>query len=112
MRRIGRLALTVFAAAACLPAAGYAAEEGWSESGQASWYGPRHEGLRTTSGERFDSTKLTAAHASLPLGTLVRVTLQSSGTSVIVRVNDGEAGHCRSRCGGCNPASCLADRGG
>jgi rare lipoprotein A len=65
----------------------------WTESGEASWYGPRHEGRRTTSGERFDSRKMTAAHPSLPLGSYVRVTLQETGQSIIVRVNDREPPH-------------------
>ena len=66
---------------------------GYIESGEASWYGPRHEGLRTTSGERFDSSKMTAAHASLPLGSYVRVTDTSTGRSIVVRVNDREPAH-------------------
>ncbi len=65
----------------------------YTESGQASWYGPRHDGLRTTSGERFDSSKMTAAHASLPLGSYVRVTDTSTGHSIVVRVNDREPPH-------------------
>ena len=69
------------------------AEAAYTESGEASWYGPRHEGLRTTSGERFDSTKLTAAHPSLPMGTYVRVTVQQTGRSIVVRVNDREPPH-------------------
>ncbi len=68
-------------------------EAAYTESGQASWYGARHEGLRTTSGERFDSTKMTAAHASLPLGSYVRVTDTSTGRSIVVRVNDREPPH-------------------
>ncbi len=68
-------------------------ESGYTESGQASWYGPRHEGMRTTSGERFDSSKMTAAHASLPLGSYVRVTDTSTGRSIVVRVNDREPPH-------------------
>jgi rare lipoprotein A len=63
------------------------------ESGEASWYGPRHEGLRTTSGEVFDSSKLTAAHPSLPLGSYVRVTVQDTGRSIVVKVNDREPPH-------------------
>ncbi len=63
------------------------------ESGEASWYGPRHEGHRTSSGEMFDSNKLTAAHASLPLGSYVRVTVQSTGASLVVKVNDREPPH-------------------
>lgn len=65
----------------------------YTESGEASWYGPRHEGLRTTSGERFDSSKMTAAHASLPMGSYVRVTVQQTGRSIVVRVNDREPPH-------------------
>ena len=63
------------------------------ESGQASWYGPRHEGHRTSSGEMFDSNKFTAAHASLPLGSYVRVTVQATGASLVVKVNDREPPH-------------------
>jgi rare lipoprotein A len=94
---------TVFIAAGMLSAhPGRAAETsqqaashqaGWSESGQATWYGPRHTGLRTTSGERFDPEQLTAAHASLPMGTWVRVTAENTGNSVVVRVNDREPPH-------------------
>jgi rare lipoprotein A len=63
------------------------------DSGEASWYGPRHEGRRTTSGEVFDSHKLTAAHASLPLGSYVRVVVQETGRSIVVKVNDREPSH-------------------
>jgi rare lipoprotein A len=63
------------------------------ESGEATWYGPRHEGHRTSSGEMFDSHKFTAAHASLPLGSYVRVTVQSTGRSLVVKVNDREPQH-------------------
>jgi rare lipoprotein A len=63
------------------------------DQGEATWYGPRHEGLRTYNGERFDSRKLTAAHPSLPMGTMVRVTDVATGRSVIVRVNDREPPH-------------------
>jgi len=63
------------------------------DSGEASWYGPRHEGRRTSSGEVFDSHKLTAAHASLPLGSYVRVIVQDTGRSIVVKVNDREPPH-------------------
>jgi rare lipoprotein A len=56
--------------------------------GRASWYGPGYDGKRTASGERFDQDDLTAAHGSWAFGTRVRVTLLSSGRSVIVRIND------------------------
>jgi rare lipoprotein A len=69
------------------------ASSAWRESGEATWYGPRHEGHRTTSGERFDPRKLTAAHSSLPIGAWVRVTVEGTGASVVVRVNDREPPH-------------------
>jgi len=86
----------MFAAAVSPASAGTAPSDsvaGWSESGQATWYGPRHEGRRTSSGERFDPKKLTAAHASLPLGSWVRVTVENTGASIVVRVNDREPPH-------------------
>lgn len=52
---------------------------------RASWY---HEGRRTATGERFNPDGLTAAHLSLPFGTMVRVTNRSNGRSVVVRIND------------------------
>ncbi len=61
---------------------------GWEESGQATWYGGRHQGRRTSSGEIFDQEKMTAAHPSLPLGSRIRVTMQETGASVVVTVND------------------------
>lgn len=56
--------------------------------GIASWYGPGFDGRTTASGERFDQEALTAAHATLPFGTLVRVTNPRSHRSVVVRIND------------------------
>jgi rare lipoprotein A len=61
---------------------------GWSQTGSASWYGPGFAGRRTASGEVFDPDALTAAHRTLPFGTRIRVTLLSTGKSVVVRVND------------------------
>jgi len=57
-------------------------------SGMASYYGNELAGNRTASGERFDPGQLTAAHRSLPFGSLVRVTNTSNGDSVVVRIND------------------------
>jgi rare lipoprotein A len=56
--------------------------------GMASYYGNELAGNRTASGERFDPGQLTAAHRSLPFGSMVRVTNTSNGDSVIVRIND------------------------
>ena len=60
----------------------------WEESGEASWYGGRHNGRRMSDGSAFDDRQMTAAHASLPLGTKVRVTMQDTGASVVVTVTD------------------------
>jgi rare lipoprotein A len=56
--------------------------------GTASWYGDYFEGKPTASGEPFNMYDLTAAHLTLPLGTLVRVTNLRNHRSVIVRIND------------------------
>jgi len=56
--------------------------------GLASWYGPRFHGRRTASGEKFDMHALTAAHPSLPFGSIVRVENPETGRSVDVRIND------------------------
>ena len=57
-------------------------------SGMASFYGRRFAGRPTASGEAFDPTQLTAAHRTLPFGSLVRVTNPRNGRSVVVRIND------------------------
>jgi len=56
--------------------------------GVASWYGPGFHGRRTSSGERYDQNRLTAAHRTWPLGTSVRVTHLATGQSLVVRIND------------------------
>jgi rare lipoprotein A len=56
--------------------------------GEASYYGNELAGNRTASGERFNPQALTAAHRTLPMGSKLRVTNQSNGKTVIVRVND------------------------
>jgi rare lipoprotein A len=58
------------------------------DRGIASWYGKRFHGRRTASGERFDMHEFTAAHRTLPFGTLVRVEHEPTGRSVLVRIND------------------------
>ncbi len=60
----------------------------FSETGLASWYGANHQGKVTAQGERFDMNKLTAAHRSLPLDTVVRVTNVANQKTVKVRIND------------------------
>ena len=56
--------------------------------GRASWYGREHQGMRTSSGERFNRFKFTCAHKTLPFGTRLRVTNIKNGKAVIVRVSD------------------------
>lgn len=58
------------------------------ERGLASWYGQQFHGRRTASGERYDMRALTAAHRTLPFGTLVRVRHLASGREVDVRITD------------------------
>ncbi|NVZ76294.1 septal ring lytic transglycosylase RlpA family protein [Pseudomonas gingeri] len=61
---------------------------GYDETGMASYYGARHHGKRTASGEPFDQHGLTAAHRQLPFGTRVKVTNLANDRSVVVRIND------------------------
>jgi rare lipoprotein A len=56
--------------------------------GSASYYAAKFDGRRTASGERFDNSAMTAAHRTLPFGSVVRVTNIVNGRSVIVRIND------------------------
>lgn len=58
------------------------------EVGLASWYGAKFHKRRTASGELFDMKALTAAHPTLPFGSLVCVRSQVTGRSVVVRIND------------------------
>jgi len=57
-------------------------------TGAASWYGPGFAGNPTASGERFRPYKRTAAHKTLPFGTVVRVTRTDTGGRVRVVIND------------------------
>ncbi len=70
-------------------------EEEWVEhakqgqlAGKASWYGTGFHGGPTASGMRYDMYSFTAAHRTLPIGTVVKVTRQDSGKSVMVCVTD------------------------
>lgn len=63
----------------------------YRQAGRAHYYGARHQGLPTASGEPFDMHGMTAAHLTLPLGTKVRVTNLRNGRSVVVRINDRHA---------------------
>jgi rare lipoprotein A len=59
-----------------------------TETGLASWYGAKHHGKRTASGEVFNQDRLTAAHPTLPWGSRVKVINLDNGKSVDVRIND------------------------
>jgi rare lipoprotein A len=63
-------------------------ETGGVERGEASWYGEPYHGRRTASGEVYDMHEMTAAHRTLPFGTVVRVERRDTGAGVEVRVND------------------------
>jgi rare lipoprotein A len=56
--------------------------------GIASWYGPGFHGRQTANGETYDMHGISAAHKSLPFGTVVRVIDFETGRSVDVRIND------------------------
>lgn len=60
----------------------------YSETGMASWYGEDFNGKRTANGERYNMNTLTAAHRTLPLPCIVKVTNLQNGRSIIARVND------------------------
>ncbi|MDP5140994.1 MAG: septal ring lytic transglycosylase RlpA family protein [Spirosomaceae bacterium] len=56
--------------------------------GKASYYGPRFHGKTTANGEKMDKYSLTAAHKTLPFGTMLEVTNLANGKRVVVRIND------------------------
>jgi rare lipoprotein A len=60
----------------------------YDEVGEASWYGPGFHGRKTANGEKFDKYDLTAAHRTLPMPCIVKVTNLENGKSVNLRVND------------------------
>ena len=67
---------------------------GQTYTGTSAWYGLRAHGKRTASGKTFDSTQLTAAHRTLPFGTLVKVTNKKTKKSTIVQITDrGPSSH-------------------
>jgi len=61
---------------------------GYDQTGMASYYGAKHHGKRTASGEPFNQNALTAAHRQLPFGTRVKVTNLNNDKSCVVRIND------------------------
>jgi rare lipoprotein A len=63
-------------------------KKGYTERGLASWYGPGFDGRRTANGEVYDMHAMTAAHKTLPFGTVVEVRNRDNGKSTRVRIND------------------------
>jgi len=61
---------------------------GYSEEGNASWYGAPFHGRRSSNGEVYDMNKMTAAHRTLPFDTIVRVTNTNNGKTAVVRITD------------------------
>lgn len=57
-------------------------------NGKASWYGPGFHGHKTANGEKFNMYAMTAAHKTLPLGTLIKVVNKDNGEELVVRIND------------------------
>jgi rare lipoprotein A len=60
----------------------------YSETGMASWYGPPYNKRRGANGEIFDQNAVTAAHRTLPMGSLIRVTNLQTGQSATMRITD------------------------
>ncbi|WP_294130722.1 septal ring lytic transglycosylase RlpA family protein [Pseudohongiella sp.] len=65
-----------------------ASEEGFQQTGLASWYGEKFHGHLTSNGETFDMYQVSAAHTGLPIPSYARVTNLENQRSIIVRVND------------------------
>ncbi len=65
-----------------------AEDETYDSTGIASWYGPQFHGKPTANGEIFDMHAISAAHPTLPMPTLARVTNLENGRSIVVRIND------------------------
>ncbi len=86
---LGFLVLVLLGAIACGGSkAPTTLPERYSDKGTASWYGKQFHGRRTANGERFDMYALTAAHRTLPFGSIVQVIDLENGGSVRVRIND------------------------
>ncbi len=67
---------------------GFVQQQSYSATGKASYYHSKFQGKRTASGEVFDQNQLTAAHKSLPFGTMVEVRNLSNDSVVVVKIND------------------------
>jgi len=81
-------ALAVSAACSWIPKGEVQLDVGLKDRGVASWYGEQFHGKQAANGELFDMEALTAAHRTLPLGSMVRVVNLMNGKHVHVRIND------------------------
>ena len=85
----GRLRLVIWVTGIALAlAAALPAEQNHELTGYASWYAGKFQGRLTANGEVFDTNQLTAAHRTLPFGTIVDVEHLGNGLTVRVRIND------------------------
>jgi rare lipoprotein A len=80
--------LVILVLAACGPKKETGKYPAGVQVGMASWYGGKHHGGPTASGERFNKNAMTAAHKTLRMQTRVLVTNRKNGRQVIVRIND------------------------
>jgi rare lipoprotein A len=89
-RDVATVTILALLVATCASAARSASRSGrtFSQVGVAGWYGAHHEGRSTASGDHFRKNGMTAAHRSLPMGTIVRVTNLDTDAVVRVRIND------------------------
>jgi rare lipoprotein A len=89
MKKIYWVLIVLFVTVFIIPNHAQAQEaEIFRQEGIASWYGKEFDGRQTASGEIFDSSQLTAAHPTLPFGTILDITNQHNNKRVTVRVND------------------------
>jgi rare lipoprotein A len=82
------LALVLLSACSWVPKGEIQLDVGLKDRGVASWYGGQFHGKQAANGELFDMEALTAAHRTLPLGSVVRVVNFANGKHVHVRIND------------------------
>lgn len=82
------IALVLSAACSWVPKGEAQSDVGLKDRGVASWYGEQFHGKQAANGELFDMEALTAAHRTLPLGSIVRVVNLANGKHVHVRIND------------------------
>jgi rare lipoprotein A len=81
-----RQLVALLALSACAPQLAHA--DGAVQKGKAAYYGDKFHGRKTASGEKYDKRAMTAAHKTLPFGTVVKVTNLKNGKTVEVRIND------------------------